>query len=404
MKLKEKIIRAIPIAIRLLRERISAHVAYRMADKTTGKNVFRRKGYTKRVLMVSLPAAFKKNLPKYHTSLYEAFEVAKIFDSLGYIVDFTTDNNTTINLKPYDVIYGGRKVMAEAWRQNIPAKTLSFSPGAHPFFCFEATVQKNLRVREREGRWLTTSSRYLNEPLLGLAYYVDNFADHVIVYGNQYVLDNYLKYDTRKERYSLLPAFYFDCHQPDIANKDFEGTRHSMCWFGSLGLIHKGLDIAIDIALAHPEIELHICGASIREREFWNYYNPLIQGHTNIINHGFVNIESDEFVEIMSHCAFVVHPSISEGGAASVLNVVANAGLIPICSKSCGLDLPKDGSVVIDEVTYEAFEDAILEAMKLPVDKLQEMAICANKYVREHYTLDNYRANMSKILHNCVNN
>lgn len=402
MKLKEKIIRAIPIAIRLMRERISARVAYRMADKTTGKNVFRRKGYTKRVLMVSLPAAFKKKLPKYHTSLYEAFEVAKIFDAMGYIVDFTTDNNTGINLKPYDVIYGGRKVMAEVWRQNILAKTIFFSPGAHPFFCFEATVQKNLRVREREGRWLTTSSRYLEESLLG--YYVDNFADHIIVYGNQYVLNQYLKRDTRKERYALLPAFYFDCQKPDIAHKDWSKVRHSICWFGSLGLIHKGLDICIDFALAHPEITLHICGASVREKEFWNYYGPKIKDKTNIINHGFINIESEEFVSIMSECAFVVHPSISEGGAASVLNVVANAGLIPICSKSCGLDLPEDGSVVIDEVTYDAFEGAILDAMKWSEEELKTKATSACQYVREHYTLDNYRANMSKILHNCVNN
>lgn len=402
MKLKEKIIRAIPIAIRLMRERISARVAYRMADKTTGKNVFRRKGYTKRVLMVSLPAAFKKKLPKYHTSLYEAFEVAKIFDAMGYIVDFTTDNNTGINLKPYDVIYGGRKVMAEVWRQNILAKTIFFSPGAHPFFCFEATVQKNLRVREREGRWLTTSSRYLEESLLG--YYVDNFADHIIVYGNQYVLNQYLKRDTRKERYALLPAFYFDCQKPDIAHKDWSKVRHSICWFGSLGLIHKGLDICIDFALAHPEITLHICGASVREKEFWNYYGPKIKDKTNIINHGFINIESEEFVSIMSECAFVVHPSISEGGAASVLNVVANAGLIPICSKSCGLDLPKDGSVVVGEVTYEAFESAILDAMKWSEEELKTKATSACQYVREHYTLDNYRANMSKILHNCVNN
>ena len=402
MKLKEKIIRAIPIAIRLMRERISARVAYRMADKTTGQNVFRRKGYTKRVLMVSLPAAFKKKLPKYHTSLYESFEVAKIFDSLGYIVDFTTDNNTGINLKPYDVIYGGRKVMAEVWRQNIPAKTIFFSPGAHPFYCFEATVNKNLDFKKNHGLWLTTSSRYLEESLLG--YYVDNFADHIIVYGNQYVLDQYLKHDTRNDRYSLLPAFYFDCHKPDIAHKDWNKVRSSICWFGSLGLIHKGLDICIDFALAHPGITLHICGASVREKEFWNYYGPKIKDKTNIINHGFINIESEEFVSIMSECAFVVHPSISEGGAASVLNVVANAGLIPICSKSCGLDLPKDGSVVIDEVTYEAFESAILDAMKWPEEELKTKATSACQYVREHYTLDNYRANMSKILHNCVNN
>ena len=217
-------------------------------------------------------------------------------------------------------------------------------------------------------------------------------------------MDQYLKHDTRKERYALLPAFYFDCQKPDIAHKDWSKVRHSICWFGSLGLIHKGLDICIDFALAHPEITLHICGASVREKEFWNYYGPKIKDKTNIINHGFINIESDEFVSIMSECAFVVHPSISEGGSPSVLNVVANGGLIPICSKSCGLDLPEDGSVVIDEVTYDAFEGAILDAMKWSEEELKTKATSACQYVREHYTLDNYRANMSKILHNCVNN
>lgn len=401
MRLTEKIIRAIPIAIRLMRERIAAQVSYHALDKTMRRNVFGRKNYHKRVLMASLPAAFNKNLPKYHTSLFEVYEIGCAFDRMGYIVDVTTDHNTRIDLTKYDVIFDGRKIQAEVWRQNIPAKTIIFSPGAHPAFCYEATVKKNLEIKREKGIWLTTSSRYLDRTLTG--YYVLYFPDYVIVYGNQYVLDQYIKRDTRKERYSLLPAFYFDCQKPDIAHKNWDKVRHSICWFGSMGLIHKGLDICIDIALAHPEIELHICGASIREREFWKYYGPKIKGKANIINHGFINIESQEFVDIMSECAFVVHPSISEGGAPSVLNVVANAGLIPICSTACGVDLPQDGSVVIDEVTYEAFEKTILETIKLPVDRLQEMAISANKYVREHYTLDNYRTNMSKILQDLVN-
>ena len=401
MKLTEKIKRAIPIAIRLLRERIATNVSYWMSDKTMRRNVFGKKNYHKRVLMVSTPEAFKKNLPKYHTNLYEFHEIGCIFDRMGYIVDVTTDHNTRINLSKYNVIFNGRKVQAEVWHQNIHAKTIFYTPGAHPLFRNEATVQKNLCIKREKGIWLTTSSRYIDDLLL--EYYVDNFADHVITCGNQYVLDQYLKYDTRKERYSLLPAFYFDCHKPDIAHKDWNKVHHSICWFGSLGLIHKGLDICIDLALAHPEITLHICGASMREKEFWKYYGPKIKGKTNIINHGFINIESQEFVDIMSECAFVVHPSISEGGAASVLNVVANAGLIPVCSKACGLDLPEDGSVIVEEVTYEAFESAILDVMNLPVDKLKEMAISACRYVREHYTLDNYRANMSKILQKCVN-
>ena len=399
MTLFQKIKRAIPIAKRLLREKLAAEISYALLDKTTRKNVFKRK-YDKHVLMVTLPAAFNKHLPKFHTSLLEALEAAKAFDELGYVVDCTTDNNTRIDLHKYDIIYCGRRVQAEVWRQNIPAKTIFFSPGAHPFFCFEATVQKNLAVKRDKGIWLTTSSRYLNELLLG--YYVDNFADHVIVYGNQFVLDNYLKHDSRTERYSRLPAFYFDCHQPDLQHKDYSTARNGICWFGSLGLIHKGLDICIDIALAHPEVQLHICGATVREREFWNYYRPKIQGRSNIIDHGFVNIETEEFVQIMNQCAFVLHPSISEGGAPSVLNVVANAGLIPVVSKACGVDLPTDSAYVLDEISTAAFEETLLAAMKLSEEELRSRSAAVYEYVRANYTFAAFQQNIRSIIKRCV--
>lgn len=400
MKIIEKIKRAFPIAKRLLRERLAADLTYLLSDKTMRRNVFKRKNYQKRVLMVSILAAFNKVRPKYHTCLYEIYEVGRIFDQLGYAVDVTTDDNVRVDLTKYDVIYDGRKIQAEVWRKNIPAKTIRFSPGAHPIFCYEATVQKNIAIKSEKSIWLTTSSRYLNASLL--TYYVDYFADHVIVYGNQYVLDNYLKYDSRKERYSLLPAFYFDCHQPDLEHKDFDKVRHSMCWFGSLGLIHKGLDVAIDIALAHPEITLHICGATKREKEFWNYYGPLIKDKPNIIDHGFINIESQEFVDIMSQCAFMINPSISEGGAAAVLNVVANGGLIPICSLATGLDFPSDDSYIIDDISKDAFERVLLEAMSQSEATLRQQSIAVCEYVRKNYAFEAFQRNMYNIIKSCV--
>lgn len=400
MRLTERIKRAIPIAIRLIRERIAAKVSYFALDKTMRRNVFGRKNYHKRVLLIAPPAAFDKTLPKYHTNLYEFHEIGCIFDCMGYIVDVTTDHNTRINLSIYDVIFNGRKVQAEVWRQNILAKTIFYTPGAHPLFRNEATVQKNLAIKREKGIWLTTSSRYIDDLLL--EYYVDNFADHVITCGNQYVLDQYLKHDTRKERYSVLPAFYFDCNKPDLKHKDFSKARNSFCWFGSLGLIHKGLDIAIDIALAHPEITLHICGASVREKEFWNYYSPLIKNKPNIINHGFVNIESNEFAEIMEQCAFLLHPSISEGGAAAVLNVVANGGLIPIVSRACGLDLPTDSAYTIEEISKEAFEQVLLAEMRQSDAVLRKQSETVCEYVRKNYTFEAFRQNMYHIIESCV--
>lgn len=150
MKTTEKLKRALPIAWRIMRERVSTYLTYLLSDKTVLRNVFGRKDFKKRVLLVSIPAAFKKNKPKFHTNLYEAYEVGRCFDQLGYVVDVTTDN-ARVNLTKYDVIFDGRKIMSEVWRQNIPVKTIMFSPGAHPLYCYEATVRKNRSIKQQKG-------------------------------------------------------------------------------------------------------------------------------------------------------------------------------------------------------------------------------------------------------------
>ena len=60
-------------------------------------------------------------------------------------------------------------------------------------------------------------------------------------------------------------------------NKDFALCRRNILWFGSAGLLHKGLDIAVDFVLSHPEFTLHICGSSSGEKDFLDYYMPKIK-------------------------------------------------------------------------------------------------------------------------------
>jgi hypothetical protein len=158
-------------------------------------------------------------------------------------------------------------------------------------------------------------------------------------------------------------------------------------------MLHKGLDIAIDFAAEHREYTLHICGGSRQEKAFWKYYNPIIESHDNIVVHGFVDIESPLFVRLLEQCGVLLNPSISEGGAVSVLNVLGNSPLLPLYSKGTGLDLEQVG-VEVESVTYENFCDALLELEKLPVEKFAEKALAAHELVKSRYTLENYRNNM----------
>ena len=197
-----------------------------------------------------------------------------------------------------------------------------------------------------------------------------------------------------------MPAFYFKVKEPCV-NKDFAICRRNLLWFGSTGLLHKGLDIAIDFAAAHPEFTLHVCGSSSSEKDFWEYYNPILRKCSNIVLHGFVNIESDNFSQILDNCGIMLNPTISEGGAVATLNVLGNGALLPVCSQATGINLSGNG-IVVPDVTYEAFEKALFEADSLPLDTFAAKAFAAHRLVREECSLEKYEERMFKYIKSII--
>lgn len=394
MKLnRSEIARVWPIAKRRIGARIISLVQRLFSSERLVKDVFAT-GRSKRVLLCHLPEAFaSEQLPKHHSNLTECRVVASCFHRLGYSVDCTSRANTGIDYSPYDVVFGinGNAFMGSfSADPNIRPLRIFYSVGAESCFNYRVTSMRNADFNSRHGRWLLGSNRYM--PGDPRNYYEAHFSDAVICLGDGFVYDRFLDEDSNRERYRWLPAFYFKGAEP-VAGKDFGKCRRHILWFGSAGLIHKGLDIAIDFALAHPEFTLHICGSSSQETDFWNYYTPLIKGKANIKVHGFVNIESQEFADILAQCGILFNPSISEGGAVAVLNVLGNGALLPVCSRATGIDLDGVG-IVVNDVRYSDFEEALLRADALPVDGFRQMALGAHERISGGYTVEMYEENM----------
>ena len=227
-------------------------------------------------------------------------------------------------------------------------------------------------------------------------YYEARFSDAVICLGNEYVRDCFVKEDSRDGHYRCLPAFYFKVAEPS-REKDFAKCRRDILWFGSAGMLHKGLDIAVDFAVAHPEFTLHICGGSRQETAFWDYYMPAIKTAGNIVMHGFVDIESQEFADILSQCGILLNPSVSEGGAVAVLNVLGNGALLPVCSRATGVDIGENG-VVVDCLEYDAFEKALLDVDRMTTGEFAQKAWGAYDDISNGYTIEKYEENMFRLL------
>lgn len=386
-----------PIAKRRMGERIISWVQRLFSSDMLVKDVFgRERG--KRVLMCHLPEAFTgKELPKHHSNLTECHVVARCFDRLGYSVDCSSRTKRGIDYSPYEVVFGinGNAFMGSFGSDGKPEPLrIFYSVGAETCFNYMHTSIRNLDFHRRHGRWMLGSNRYM--PGDPRNYYEAHFSDAVICLGNEYVYRQFLAEESCGGRYNRLPAFYFKVADP-AKEKDFSLCRRNILWFGSSGMLHKGLDIAIDFVVAHPEFTLHICGGSRQESAFREYYMPIIKANGNIVMHGFVDIESQEFTHILSQCGVLLNPSVSEGGAVAVLNVLGNGALLPVCSRATGIDIDGYGTVV-DDMTYDAFEQALLDVDKLPLKEFEQRAWEAYKDISVNYTVEKYEENMYNLL------
>lgn len=392
-----EISRLFPIVKRRVGTKIIALVERLFSSDKQYKDIFGRRRERK-VLLCGIPEAFeKKTLPKYHSNFTETYSVAMAFDRLGYSVDCVSRTKRGIDYAAYDVVFGinGNAFMgAFSTDEKIKPLKIFYSVGAETCFNYRVTTMRNRDFYTRHGRWLLGSNRYI--PGDPRNYYEANLSDAVITLGDDFVNRQFLKENNCSGKFKSLPAFYFPVCSPD-EKKNFVKSKKHLLWFGSSGMIHKGLDIAIDFAVENPDVTLHICGGSRQETAFWNYYNPIIKNHANIVMHGFVEIESPEFKSILELCGVLLNPSISESGAVSVLNVLGNAVMLPVYSRGTGLNLETVG-VEVEEVTYDAFNKALQKVLEMSDKELEEKAWAAHKLVKEKYTLEKYQENMYLII------
>ena len=89
--------------------------------------------------------------------------------------------------------------------------------------------------------------------------------------------------------------------------KDFNNAKKHFLWFGSSGMIHKGLDLLLDIFSKREEIHLHICGP-LEGNQSFNKLFTMSYLKPNIHYHGFVSINSTLFKEAAAKMRFCYFP------------------------------------------------------------------------------------------------
>ena len=349
--------------------------------------------YTKTVLISYLVRPFRINNSNFnaHTNYLEALLIAETFKELGYnidLVDFRDDCQLEYNR--YQLIIGFGKSFNASFVGSNSIVRILYMTGTERSFQNKAELERIKNLYLRKGVWIQPK-RIVNESWSDYAV----ISDAVISTGNDFTVSTFNNIHQSRIFKVSLPIYENNLYS--ILKRNFKESKYNFLWFGSSGLVHKGLDLCIEFFAKNPKYTLHICGPI--EKDFFDLYQIELNAK-NIIYHGRLNIESLEYYEIVNKCLFAVAPSCSEGGGAALLTVM-RSGLIPIATIESSVDLQNHG-YIIEEPSLHGIEQAIEKAFNDSENIHQSKSEESEFFVKTKFTKENFKNSLKIALTNTL--
>lgn len=315
-----------------------------------------------------------------HSRYWESFQVAQTFLDLGYSVDVIDWRNRVFTpTKPYVVLIDPRDNV-ERLAPLVPKDCIKvfYIDVAHTLFNSRAEMDRMFALQQRRG--VTLKLRRFEYPNFGIEY-----ADCGTMLGNDFTLRTFDYAKKPIYKIPMTPAMLF----PWEDTKNYETCRRNFLWFGSYGLVHKGLDLVLEAFAQMPDCQLTICGPIANEPDFVAAYERELYHTPNIRTLGWVDVTGQKFREIVNSCAGFVYASSSEGQAGAVVTCM-HAGLIPLITVECGVDIPSGAGTVLADCSIETIKQAVRNLAACPSEQLREMSRANWEFARAHYTRDQY--------------
>lgn len=347
----------------------------------------------KRVLISYITIANSTNFNSkeiFHTNVIECEQIVRWFIKNDYIIDLVyclsdiTKYPNIIN-KKYDVIFGFGKVFDYMKTINKGAKKILYVTEND----YETSVDNEKKrieyFKERRGKEikLTRSGTYFTE---------ESFKniDILISLGEPKLFEKY-----KCKKFFLSPSGLKNKNYI-LSERNFKESRKNFIWFGSNGAIHKGLDILIDAVNNLSNVKLHIFGLNKNDKKILNVVN-----NENIKIHSKINVNSNEFINIVNKCSYCIMPSCSEAKSTAILTCMRH-GLIPIVTDTMGFNEFDKFMNIIDDFSVEN----IRSIMKNFAEKDEVWLKNEHKKVysmsNSIFTLENYNTNINNILNQCL--
>lgn len=324
-----------------------------------------------------------------HTHHTESLLIAEAFLNSGYDVDVIDYRNKAFRpTKSYQMFFSARThFVAISKRLNAECIKIAHLDTAHFLFNNAAAYQRLLNLQQRRG--VTTSSMKTIEH----SYAVEE-ADYLTMLGNEFTESTY--------RYAGKKIFQLPVPTPNLYepayDKDFANIKNRFLWMGSEGMVHKGLDLVLDVFRELPDCHLTVCGpVDIPwESNFRQAYHKELYETDNIETIGWIDVSSQKFIDITRNSVAMVYPSASEGQAGAVITCLQRS-LIPIISYESGVSVENFG-IVLKQCTHEEIKTSVLKISTLSDNELSHMAQASYNYAQKNHSKETYVRQLMKTI------
>lgn len=319
-----------------------------------------------------------------HQSHREAFVIDEVLASMGYNVY----HQTFCYDKPlpdidFQLIFGLEPLFCKACEKYPNAKKIYYATGAY----YEHQNNMIYRLTDEFNAKHNTKIPYRRTVK---AHNSCQVADKILQIGSSYTIETYPE-DIRK-KISLI-------HQSSQAIRTVEKIKYApeneYFFMSSSGNMLKGVPQMIECFSKHPELTLHILG--YMEDDVIDTLKDIITPNIHI--HGFMNVNSQEYIDIINRCNFTIYPSGSEGMPGAVLNSMRN-GLIPISTKWASFDEIHGYGYVMNNVSIDEIEQGIEWSLSLSCEDVSTKKMKCAKYINDTYNLESFEREIKEFFRN----
>lgn len=332
--------------------------------------------------LVGDPAGFRG-----HSNVWESSEIVRILGRSGYLVDLIAwDDPAFVPPAPYDLVFDIHRNLTRF--SGPESQTVFHVTGSHPLFSNKAEAERIEAMGLRRG---TTAAPRRNVGEDDLQLFSENLerAGLITLIGNRTTEETFPEGIRPKIRRTVATGAWLP---PDLERRPIGSRPPEFLWFNGQGAVHKGLDLVLELFARHPELTLHVVGPYLKEKDFVAAYGQELFRTPNIRSHGFLYPSDRRFLAIASRVRAFVSPSCSEGISTAGITCM-QAGMVPVISEQCGIDLPEGGGLLLGEPLPDELERSVLEIAG--GEGWRGMAEAARSHAWSAYSRDAFSRSMS---------